>query len=82
LPRNLMATLAMRGSRGQSKRKTKKMKTMTASETVGVNGGIEPISASAVLLGAVLTVAGFLAKDIHEHWGAFKDGVADGWNNV
>jgi len=58
------------------------MKTMTASETVGVSGGVEPISMMGLLLGTALTVAGFLAKDIHEHWGEFKDAVADGWNNV
>ena len=62
--------------------KDEKMKTMTAGETVGVSGGVEPISATAVFLGAALTVAGFLAKDIHDHWGEFKDAVADGWNNV
>jgi len=58
------------------------MKTMTASETVGVNGGIEPISAAGMFWTLAMGAVAYAAKDIYDNWGSFKEAVADGWNNV
>lgn len=58
------------------------MKTLTESEAVAVMGGGGPLTLAGLLLGILAATATHAAKDIYDHWGEFKDAVADGWNNV
>lgn len=57
------------------------MKTLTENEAAGVVGG-EPLTFGTALMIAAFGAAAYVAKDIYENWGAFKEAVADGWNNA
>jgi hypothetical protein len=57
------------------------MKTLTETEAAAALGG-GPLSLAGFLLGILAATATHAAKDIYDHWGEFKDAVADGWNNV
>jgi|GEM_PF-2757739 len=57
------------------------MKTLTETEAIAAMGG-SPLSLAGFLLGILAATATHAAKDIYDHWGEFKDAVADGWNNV
>ncbi|MBE7536981.1 MAG: hypothetical protein HS122_01040 [Opitutaceae bacterium] len=57
------------------------MKTLTQEEASRVTGG-EPFSLSTAIAIAIFGAAAYVGKDIYQHWGEFKDAVADGWNNV
>jgi hypothetical protein len=59
---------------------TKIMKTLTEAEASRVTGG-EPLTAGAAIILALFGTAAYIGKDIYQHWGEFKEAVADGWNN-
>lgn len=58
------------------------MKTMTQQEAASIQGGVEPISGTAILISVAIASFGYVAKNVYDNWGQFKDAVADGWNNV
>jgi len=58
------------------------MKTLTETESVATLGGGGPVALGAILLSVVAATVTHAAKDIYDHWGEFKEAVADGWNHV
>jgi hypothetical protein len=58
------------------------MKTMTHHEAAAIQGGVEPISTTAILVSLAIASVAYVSKSIFDNWGDFKDAVADGWNNV
>jgi hypothetical protein len=58
------------------------MKTLTETESVATLGGGEPFTLSGIVLGIFAATVTYAAKDIYDHWGEFKEAIADGWNHV